>query len=76
MFVYQLSDKKEDQAFLAFSTVTCRVTLKQNQFMKEGDNLVIKLSNGKSFKGKIVKLDLIPLADYHFGEMEVVRHNI
>lgn len=73
MFVYQLSNQKEDQAFLAFSTVTCRVTLKQNQFLQDGDFLVIKLSNGKSYKGTVVKLDLLPLADYHFGEMEVVR---
>jgi len=73
MFVYQLSNQKEDQTFLDFNTVICRVTLKRNQLVQAGDFLVIKLSNGKSFKGKVIKLDLIPLADYHFGEMEVLR---
>lgn len=69
MNLYELSTKEEDEIFLKGQPLVGRVTLPKNQTLHENEPLVIRLSTGKTYKGKVLKLNLVQVDGYQFGEM-------
>ena len=72
---YKLDDKMMDNAFLNGDMVTCRAVLhpREQGILKEGDNIIVMLSTGPKYKGKITKLNFLPVKGYAMGEIEIIK---
>jgi len=73
MHYYKLESKEMDTRFLNEERVSCRVTLRATEQLQIDQVIIVMLSNGAKYKGKITRMDLIPMGNYTIGEMEVVR---
>jgi hypothetical protein len=77
MNLYQLENAETDNAFLAGKKVCCKVYLHKNEIereaLKAGDPIVIALSSGKKYKGKIIRVDYALMQPHAIGEMIVEK---
>ncbi len=75
MHIYQLDDKKTDQAFINGENVSGKAVLSTvvGDPPKEGDALLVILSNGKKYKAQVTKVALFVLNEYYVGEIEFIK---
>jgi hypothetical protein len=77
MQAYKLENKEQDQQFLSGMEVTCRAVLPVSTdslgMIHKGDSLVIVLSNGKKYKGRIVDFMNVKIENYRIGELVIVK---
>lgn len=76
-FFYKLDDKTMDAAFLKGDTVPCRAVLspeeQADERLREGSSILILLSTGAKYKGRILRFTRITINNYAVGELEIVR---
>jgi hypothetical protein len=76
-FYYKLDDKPMDAAFLKGDTVQCRAVLspeeQADERLGEGSSILILLSTGAKYKGRIIRFTRITINGYAVGELEIVR---
>ena len=74
---YKLNDKDQDQNFLAGRSVTGIVVFPKSEFkddiVKNQQRIVIILSNGKKYMGKVVNFTHIIKSEAIEGQLEIVR---
>jgi hypothetical protein len=74
MHYYKLDDAIMDKAFLRGDEVVCRIAFQKHQDSpKAGDLVIVDLSTGGKYKGKIVSIVPIWIKDVAFGEMTIQR---
>ncbi len=75
MHVYRLDDKKMDDDFLRGVPVTGKAVVdgKANQTVAPNDMVLVILSNGKKYKGRVTNSSFFRLKDYEVGEIEITR---
>jgi hypothetical protein len=73
MNYYKLENRTMDLEFLNNVSVSCRVVMREKENIEAGQELIVMLSTGAKYKGKITKVDLIPMGNYTIGEMHIVR---
>ncbi len=75
MHVYKLDDKKMDEAFLRGIPVTGKAVLnsKANGSVSPDDTVLVILSNGKKYKGRVTNSSFFRLKDYEVGEIEITK---
>jgi hypothetical protein len=75
MNCYQLESKEMDQAFLIGEVVICEAALPIESLgtLKEGDKIVIQLSNRSKYMGTIRKLHFAVNGKMATGHMKIVR---
>ncbi len=60
MNYYTLEDKETDKQFLNGDPVHCKIALSRQQYndglIRQGDKIVVMLSNGKKYMGNVVSL--------------------
>ncbi|MFZ6012055.1 MAG: hypothetical protein ACOYXT_17065 [Bacteroidota bacterium] len=76
MNLYQL-DKNADDDFLQGIPVICKVAVSAAEYasgkLTEGEKIVIRLSNGAKYMGRINSFHYIVLKDRMVGDLEIVR---
>lgn len=74
---YKLSDKQQDQDFLAGKPVAGPAVFLSDEFrnsiVQNGDRIVIILSNGKKYMGKVLRFTYDSKGDVVEGLMEVIK---
>lgn len=74
MNFYQLEDKAMDQDFLGGKPVRCRAVLRgSNEHVEAGDFILVVLSNGKKYKGKILAFDSFKVDNFIAGDLVISR---
>jgi len=77
MQVYQLDNKSMDDDFLKGKPVSCRAVIEHaitnDTTLKEGDPVLIILSNGKKYKGRIHGINFFNISNFAVGELEIIR---
>jgi hypothetical protein len=77
MNYYQLDSKEMDAAFLSGAEVICKVAMnpeeQHGEKIKVDDLLIVRLSNGAKYKGRVVKFAMVPISKYAVGEMTIIR---
>lgn len=80
MNFYKLDNKSTDDNFLNGKTIQCRAILSVQDYntgvVGAGDKIVIMLSNGKKYMGKVSKAALYPSKDGKNveGILEIIKH--
>jgi hypothetical protein len=74
---YKLKDKGQDQNFLAGNPVIDSAVFLKTEF-KDGvinndERIVIILSNGKKYMGKVVSFNYTPKGEVIEGKLEIIR---
>ena len=62
-----------DEDFLAGKPVWCEAVVPESSIFKEGDRLVVLLSNGKKYLGKIGVFNHTLTNGYASGKVEITR---
>jgi hypothetical protein len=73
---YKLNDKDEDQNFLAGNPVKGTAVFLTNEFKNDivvNEKIVVVLSNGKKYMGKVMKFTYTPKGKVIEGYLEVVK---
>ena len=74
---YKLDNKQMDAAFLSGTEIICKVAMNEDEVRSEkikvGDALIVILSTGSKYKGRVVSFTAVPIEKYVVGEMVVVR---
>jgi hypothetical protein len=74
MHIYQLENSIQDKEFLSGRTISCRAVFQSaNLAVKTGDYIVVLLSTGKKYKGKVVEFRSFAVENYIAGDMIVSR---
>lgn len=73
MNYYQLENKTMDEQFLENSSVRCRVAITAKDSLQQGQELIVMLSTGAKYKGKITVVDVVAIGSRAIGEIEIVR---
>jgi hypothetical protein len=74
MHQYRLDDKSMDQEFLAGKPVKGRALLPAHaRGITPGDAVLVILSSGKKYKGKVTNYNFFVLDDNKIGEIEITR---
>lgn len=73
MNYYQLENKSVDEQFLNNRSVRCRVAITEQDMLQAGQELLVMLSTGAKYKGKITVVDVIAIGNRAIGEIEIVR---
>ena len=73
MNYYQLENKSMDAQFLNKGSVRCRVAIEDKDVLQPGQDLLVMLSTGAKYKGKITAVDVIAIGNRAIGEIEIVR---
>lgn len=73
MNYYQLENKTMDEQFLNNRSVRCRVAIAAKDVLQPGQELIVMLSNGAKYKGKITAVDVVAIGDRAIGEIEIAR---
>ena len=73
MKYYELTDKTEDKNFLEGKTIHCKMTLRPEETLLDAEVIVVKLSNGSKYKGKILQFKPIQIGGYQVGEATIIR---
>jgi hypothetical protein len=72
MHWYQL-DRDASELFLKGEAVECKLAMKSIWDLKSGDAIIVRLVNGKKFKGVVKKISLFAFKQAFVGEMTVKR---
>lgn len=76
-FYYKLDDQQMDAAFLSGAAVLCRAVLspeeQTDERLGEGASILVLLSTGAKYKGRIVRFTRITIKEYAVGELEIVK---
>ena len=76
-FYYKLDDKQMDAAFLNGTAVLCRAVLspgeQADERLGEGASILVLLSTGAKYKGRIMRFTRITINGYAVGELEIVK---
>ena len=74
---YKLSDKEQDQVFLAGNAVKGSAVFLKREFkpdlIKTGGKIVVLLSNGKKYLGKVERFTFVSKDEHIEGEIEIIR---
>ena len=73
---YKLNDKDEDQNFLAGNIVKGAAVFLKSEFTNDiikNERMVIVLSNGKKYMGKVVNFTYAPKGEVIEGRLEIVK---
>jgi hypothetical protein len=73
---YKLNNKNEDQNFLAGNPVKGTAVFLKNEFKNDiikNERIVIILSNGMKYMGKVVSFSYAPKEEVIEGRLEIVR---
>ena len=73
---YKLNDKDEDQNFLAGNPVRGTAVFLKNEFKNDiikDERIVIILSNGKKYMGKVANFSYAPKGEVITGHLEIVK---
>lgn len=73
MHVYRLENAAQDKQFLSGSQVTCRAVLEGTVPVSAGDLILVELSRGKKYKGKVVEFRSFPVDKYLAGDLVIVK---
>jgi len=77
MNYYTLDNKAMDKDFLNGKSIHCSAALPLTEFIhgriKEGERIVIKLSNGRKYMGSVVSFRHTIKNDVVEGELEIVK---
>jgi hypothetical protein len=74
MKIYKFDDTAQDEEFLKGKPVTGKVALRaDDEQIRKNDMLVVVLSTGKKFKGRIHDARLFTVDQYTLGEIEIIR---
>lgn len=77
MNAYKLNDKSEDQNFLSGNPVKGTAVFLKSQFnpeiIKINGRIVVMLSNGKKYMGKVTKFNYVPNGEIIEGEVEMIK---
>ena len=77
MNAYKLNNKSEDQNFLSGSPVKGTAVFLKSEFksdlMKINGRIVILLSNGKKYMGKVTHFNYVSKGEIIEGEVEVIK---
>lgn len=76
MHSYPLENKAMDQDFLSGKPVLGRAVIpsgKDARNLTPGDFILVVLSNGKKYKGKVIKFEYFMLKEHRVGEIEFIR---
>jgi hypothetical protein len=64
----------QDREFLSGVPVVCRAVLKETtEKVRPGDFILIQLSTGKKYKGKIVEFRSFAIDQYVAGDLVIIR---
>ena len=75
MHSYQLENSKQDKDFLSGIEVVCRAILKDSTDVPQaGQAIIVQLSNGRKYKGKIREFRSFPVEKYLAGDLVIVRN--
>jgi hypothetical protein len=73
---YKLNDKDEDQNFLAGNPVKGTAVVHKDEFKNDiikDERIVIILSNGKKYMGKVVNFSYAAKGEAIAGRLEIVK---
>ncbi|HMG90989.1 MAG TPA: hypothetical protein VK589_13075 [Chryseolinea sp.] len=73
---YKLNNKDEDQDFLAGNTVKGTAAFLPDEFKNDivvNERIVIILSNGKKYMGKVVNFSYAPKEAVIEGQLEIIK---
>lgn len=73
MNYYQLENKTMDEQFLSNRSVRCRVAIAARDVLQQDQELIVMLSTGAKYKGKITVVDVVAIGNRAIGEIEIVR---
>jgi hypothetical protein len=73
MFSYQFETPAQDKEFLSGNTVTCRAVLKGGDTVSAGTSILVVLSNGKKYKGRIIEFRSFLVQDYLAGDLVIAK---
>jgi hypothetical protein len=74
MKIYKFDDTQQDEEFLKGKPVAGKVALRaEDEPVRKDDLLVVVLSNGKKFKGRIHDVRLFAVDQFTVGEIEIIR---
>jgi hypothetical protein len=75
MNYYKLDDKVMDAQFLKGEAVLCRAVLTPKEIdegrIREGDTIVVMLSNGSKYKGRITSFRYVLIDEHAVGEIGI-----
>jgi hypothetical protein len=78
MHFYKLDNKLEDEKFLQGSSMQCPAIIPKEEFFsgkfKEGERIVVILSNGKKYMGRIIKFSGSVSKGLAQGHLEIMRN--
>ena len=78
MNIYRLDSKQMDEAFLKGEDVLCEAAVAYKDLssgmMGEGERIVIALSNGKKYMGKIKGFEYTLVNEVAVGKLKVIRY--
>src|SRR5688500_15021335 len=79
LYLVKLESKSSDEDFLNGSTVTCDAVIPSSQHqsgvLKEGERIVVLLSNGKKYMGEISSFQYQVKDNRHEGKLELKRYS-
>jgi hypothetical protein len=74
MHVYRLENSTQDKEFLSGAKVSCRAVMDDSQaVINSGDFILVQLSNGKKYKGKVVEFKSFQVEKYFAGDLVLIR---
>jgi hypothetical protein len=74
MHVYRLETRDQDKEFLSGARVSCRAVTEANEAaVKSGDFILVQLSNGKKYKGKVVAFKSFQVDKYWAGDLVITK---
>ena len=78
MNFYKLDNDAMDKDFLEGKAVLCDAVLPASEYqkgkIKDGDRIVVLLSNGKKYMGFVVTSNFTVNNTHAFGKIEITRH--
>lgn len=78
-FYYQFEDKQQDAAFLKGESVLCRAVLspeeEKNEQFREGETILVLLSTGSKYKGRVLQFARVLINGYAVGELNIVKYH-
>ena len=74
MHIYRLENATQDKEFVSGSQVTCRAIMEGNKpGLTPGDPILIELSKGKKYKGKVVEFRSFPVDNFFAGDLVIMK---
>ncbi len=74
MHAYRLENKRQDGEFLSGAPVSCRAVINsRREQVAAGDNILVELSNGKKYKGRVVEFRSFLVNEVEAGDLVIIR---